>query len=451
MSDAVWSARRENKINTVEQLKKITLTIDDAGQYQHDDVIKFIEQLKQVAKEQFNPLDKTNGMSKLFEKNQNTINTITTQHAYDYKDILRKARDEAFKTSTKDTTVKPDITTRQEAQDEADRLNQIYQAVLGVKEGFKEKICDSGGTDALSSVLQQADGQHKSIDDYTLYELAEARIAGAHRPKATHILKQIVSAITMPFDFRKKVMDNVALQKILVNKATTFGVNVHVSLLVINLEANMEYAQSHEWGREFRVSGQAIRKKYPDYTYKHDQTSYDDMVKEYAAADRVRVLREAPAPSNEQANQVGAFGGQLAALQRAFDDYEESAFSVDEDSGRSKTKKKKKKKKDDESRRGRNKHRSKSRGRSKSTDDRKVKNKCKHCKEKRPYAGKHEEEKCFYNKKYKGWRPSKICKELDIKFKRRHEYTTNMGGFASSASEESSSDSESDSGDTSEE
>jgi hypothetical protein len=45
----------------------------------------------------------------------------------------------------------------------------------------------------------------------------------------------------------------------------------------------------------------------------------------------------------------------------------------------------------------------------------KSKNKCKHCKEERPYAGKHEEDKCFYNKKYKGWRPSKICKELGIK------------------------------------
>jgi hypothetical protein len=168
MSGAVWSARRENKLNTVEQLKKIKLTINDAGQYQHDDIIKFIKQLKQVAKEQFNPLDKNNGMSKLFEKNQNTINTITTQHAYNYKDIIRKSKDKVFKASTKDTTVKPDITTRQEAQDEADRLNQIYQAVLGVKEGFKEKICDSGSTNALSSVLQQADGH------YTLYELAEA-------------------------------------------------------------------------------------------------------------------------------------------------------------------------------------------------------------------------------------------------------------------------------------
>ena len=49
--------------------------------------------------------------------------------------------------------------------------------------------------------------------------------------------------------------------------------------------------------------------------------------------------------------------------------------------------------------------------------------------------GKHEEDKCFYNKKYKGWRPRKICKELGIKFKRRHEYSSDMGRFASIASE----------------
>ena len=154
---------------------------------------------------------------------------------------------------------------------------------------------------------------------------------------------------------------------------------------------------------------------------------------------------------DEQANQVGAFGGQLAALQRAFDDYEEIAFSVDADSGRSKAKKKTKKKKDDESSRGCNKHRSTLRGRSKSTDEQKVNNKCKHCKEECPYTGKHEEEKCFHNKKYKGWRPSKICKAMDIKFKRRQEYSSDMGGFASSASEESSSGSESESGEPSNE
>ena len=164
------------------------------------------------------------------------------------------------------------------------------------------------------------------------------------------------------------------------------------------------------------------------------------------------MLREALAPSDEQANQVGAFGGQLAALQRAFDNYEESAFSADEESGRSKKKeKKKKKKKDHESRSGRSKHRSQSRGCSKSTDDRKAKNKSKHCKEDRPHAGKNDKDKCFYNKKYKGWHPSKICKEVGVKFKRRHEYSSEMGVFASSVSEDSSSGSNIDSGTTSDE
>jgi hypothetical protein len=183
----------------------------------------------------------------------------------------------------------PDITTRGDAQDEADRLNTINQAILGVKEGFKEAISEAGGTDALSSVLQEADGQPRSIDDYTLHDLTQALIAGANRPKAKHVLSQTIEAINMPFDFRKKIMENVALQKILVTKAQSFGIVIDVSLLVLNLEANMEYAQSFDWGREFRICGQAIRKKYPDYSHKHDQASYDDIVQKYAAADRVRV------------------------------------------------------------------------------------------------------------------------------------------------------------------
>jgi hypothetical protein len=48
-------------------------------------MFKFIEQLKQVTKEQFNPLDKSNSMSKLFNKNQNAINTITTLQRYPQK------------------------------------------------------------------------------------------------------------------------------------------------------------------------------------------------------------------------------------------------------------------------------------------------------------------------------------------------------------------------------
>ena len=42
-----------------------------------------------------------------------------------------------------------------------------------------------------------------------------------------HVLKQIVSAITMQFDFPEKMMDNMALQKIMVNKVKAFGVTVN--------------------------------------------------------------------------------------------------------------------------------------------------------------------------------------------------------------------------------
>ena len=237
-------------------------------------------------------------MSKLFDQKTNVINSITTKDAYDYKGILQRLRVEATKATTATMMVKPDITTRQEAQDEADRLSQINQAVLLINEGFKDNLCKAGGIDALSSVLQQPNRQNKSIDDYMLYNLREARITGAHRPKATHILKQTAGTITLQFDFCTKVMDNMALRKIMVTKVQAFGVNIDVLLLVVNLEA---YTQSHKWGHEFWVSGQAIRKKYPNYSQKHSQKLYNNMVKENAAADRVRVLCEAPAPSNEQA------------------------------------------------------------------------------------------------------------------------------------------------------
>jgi hypothetical protein len=436
----VWSAKRENKQNTLDQIKPITLPTDANGHYQHDDAIKYIEQLKQAAKEMFNPLDKTSGMSKLFEKTGNSINNITTQDVYEWRDIITKAKKDAKDKTDRSgsgTVYVPDITTRSDAQEEADRLNQFNQAVLGVKEGFKEAICAACGTDALTSVIKQADGQAKSIDDYILYDLTEALIAGAQRPKAKHVLQQIVEAMTMQFDFRKKIMDNVAMQKIMVNKAQSFGVTIDVSLLVINLEANMEYAQSHEWGREFRISGQAVRTKYPDYAHKHNQASYDDIVNEYAAADRVRVLNEAPAPNEEQANHVGAMTAQLQALQRLYVDIEESAFAADDASSRKSNKKKKKK----ETSRGRSS--SRYRGRSQSRE--RPKNKCKHCKKHRTYAAKHDPESCFYNKAYKGWRPSAICEELGIKFKRRALFSEELGGFASSAEESSESDSESDS------
>jgi hypothetical protein len=114
LSDAVWSAWLQ-KQGHHRRTTQVKLHTNDAGQYQHDDVIKFIKQLKQVAMEQFNPLDKKNRMFKLFQRNQNFINTITMQDMYDFHDVLKKSKDAAFKALTATKTVNPDITTRQEA------------------------------------------------------------------------------------------------------------------------------------------------------------------------------------------------------------------------------------------------------------------------------------------------------------------------------------------------
>jgi hypothetical protein len=177
MGDAgIWTVKRDNKANIIDLRKKITLKTDEAGQYQHDDAVKFIDRAKQeVAKEMHNPLDKHNGMIKLFERASNPINSITTKDTYDWKDILKKSKDEAADRTAKSKTGTvrvPDITTRGDTQDKADRLNTINQAILGIKEGFKEAVSEAGGMDALSSVLQEADGQPRSIDDYSLHDIS---------------------------------------------------------------------------------------------------------------------------------------------------------------------------------------------------------------------------------------------------------------------------------------
>ncbi len=77
-------------------------------------------------------------------------------------------------------TVLPTFTTRTEAQEEADRLNNINQSVIGAKEGVVEALSKLVGSNITDAVLRMADGSdHKSIDDFTLYEVMKVAIDGA--------------------------------------------------------------------------------------------------------------------------------------------------------------------------------------------------------------------------------------------------------------------------------
>jgi hypothetical protein len=68
----------------------------------------------------------------------------------------------------------------------------------------------------------------------------------------------------------------------------------------------------------------------------------------------------------------------------------------------------------------------------KEKDDKLKKNTCPHCKKfnrKKPHQV--EPDKCMWNKKYKGYHFKSICNKLEVAFKPRHKFLTELGGYAS--------------------
>jgi hypothetical protein len=88
-------------------------------------------------------------------------------------------------------------------------LNVINQSVIGAKEGVTEGVTTKVGSDITVTILRTPDGSdHKSVDNYTLYEVMKAAVEGADRLSATDVLEQVIEVIHHPFDFRKKVSVN---------------------------------------------------------------------------------------------------------------------------------------------------------------------------------------------------------------------------------------------------
>ena len=437
MSEA-YVARPQNRAMALERLQKVKLPKDELGQYKHDDAVKYTELVKRELTGMYNMLDPQHGMAKLAEKAENKINKIKSTDAVTASDILRESKQKAARESqTLNAVVTPEITTRAEAQEEADRRNQYCQAVIGVKEGVTEAFIEAVGSDATDAVLKDADGSSdKSIDDYKIHELIDAIISGANRPKAPDVLAQFIDVANFAFDFRKKIITNVETLKAKANRVQSYGIKIDTAVIVLTIFANIERAVTHEWGREFRPAMQVIRAKY-DYDYQHDDTSLADILAQLAAADSVRSIKEAPEPETGAAHAVD----QLTLLQQMMmqqNDYkeDEEAMAVHSDSESSADTKR-------SNRRGAKKttRRGTSRGRSQSRRRKMEKNKCKHCKKfKKRIRVQHDENRCFFNKAYKGWRPRDICDELEIKFKPRYKFSSDLGGYPSDSGSDSGSE-----------
>jgi hypothetical protein len=139
-----------------------------------------------------------------------------------------------------------------EAQGKADQLNVINQSVIGAKEGIVEAVSKLVGSDITDAILQTADGSnHKSIDDFTIYDVMKVAIDGADQPSTNDVLEQLLKGINHTFDFCKKVSVNMELMQSNAARMATYGIVIGIPQLMLTLLANIETATQSDYGREF--------------------------------------------------------------------------------------------------------------------------------------------------------------------------------------------------------
>lgn len=441
MADACFTARATTREHVAASIKKLTLPTTDNGQYDHDAATTFIAGIHRVLRETYNPGDPGNGMFKLCAA-ANAIATIKATSVATAKSVLDDAKAVAADASIGSTIVPPAIDSRADAQDEADRLNLINQAVIGAKEGAAEAITAKVGSDVTDAVLKTADGSDfRSIDDWLLEEVLAAVVQGADRPNSTDVLSQLLQVIQFEFDFRKKVSANMELLRAKAGRMTAYGITVDDSQLALVLLANIDVATGHDWGREFRPTLQTIRRKYA-YNHAHDAATVAAILKELAGADGVRKLNDAPAPTgtaNAVSNQVSLLTQLLQQQHRASDtENTECASAVQSDSDSSANHRHNNNRQRDRGRdrEERNNRRGGRRGGQRGnqrSNSRHPPNPCPHCKKfarRKPHP-KTPEDRCFWNKRYKGYRGKWICDEMEMAYVPRHKFAADMGGYPS--------------------
>jgi hypothetical protein len=370
-------------------------------------------------------------MVKLLDDGDNILTRVQSTDAIMAGSVLKSAKKQAEELST--TTIKtvlPTFTTQTEAQEEANQLNVINQSVIGAKEGVIKAVSKLVGSDITNAILRTADGSnHKSINNFMLYDVMKVAINRADRPSTNDVLEQLLEVIKHTFDFCKKVSVNMELMQSNAAQMATYGIVIGIPQLTLTLLANIKMATKSDYGRKFCSAIHAIRKKYT-YNHMHDATSLQTILTELAGANGVRALKAAPAPNAGTAHSVANSVSFLNSMMNidSKSNYTESAYGASSDSGSSEERRKLRKRENKKAKK------SKSHGKKKkekAKDDEPKKNTCPHCKKyHRKKSHRVETEKCMWNKKYKGYRFKLICNELKVDFKPRSKFTADLGGYA---------------------
>jgi hypothetical protein len=181
MTEGCYTARATTKQQVMKGIGKLALQTNKHGQYTHNAILLLQKGIRRVLVRQFNPSNPRKGMEKLLKDGTNLLTNVKLTNTITTNSVLKAAKaraDAASKASS--TTITPTITSRLEAQEEADHLNVINQSVIGAKEGVVEAVTKLVSSNISNAVLRTANGSyHKSIDNYMLFAVMAAAIDGA--------------------------------------------------------------------------------------------------------------------------------------------------------------------------------------------------------------------------------------------------------------------------------
>jgi hypothetical protein len=228
-------------------------------------------------------------------------------------------------------TVLPTITARAEAQEEADRLNVINQAVIGTKECTTAAIIKLVGSNITNAIIGTPDGSdHKGVNDFRLFDVMQAAINGADHPSTNDVLEQLPEVINHTFDFCQKISVYMELLQSNAAQMATYGIFIGVPQSVLTLLANIKTTTKADYRHEFCLSIHVICKKYT-YNHVHDATSLQITLTELAGADRVRAFKDASTPSAGTAHSMANLVSILHSMMNGDDsnlEYTKSAYGA---------------------------------------------------------------------------------------------------------------------------
>ena len=142
-----------------------------AGSYKYNNAVTFTKNIEGVLEDKYFE-NATDGMKGLISKNPNKLTGFKSNVSVTKADV--KAASIAAAAANRGNAA-PEITTNEDAQEEANRQNVFRLAVVGAKEQMAKEITARVGKSVTNPILGNTDGiRFKKVDEYHLHQLVAA-------------------------------------------------------------------------------------------------------------------------------------------------------------------------------------------------------------------------------------------------------------------------------------